>query len=52
MVELSQEVIDYIAKMTPKEYYDFCQEMSKARGLPAWTTWEEYYELLGDDSND
>jgi len=48
--KITQDLIDayqeHIAKLSPKEYYDFCQERSKARGLPAWTTWEEYYELL------
>ena len=41
-----QEYLEHIAKLSPKEYYDYCQEVSKARGLPAWTTWEEYYEIL------
>ena len=41
-----QQVLEHTSKMTPKDYYDLVQEQSKARGLPAWTTWEEYYELL------
>jgi hypothetical protein len=41
-----QEYLDYVSKLTPKEYYDHCQQISQARGLPSWTTWEEYYELL------
>ena len=41
-----QEVLEHTSKMSLKEYYDFCQEVSKARGFPAWTSWEEYYEIL------
>jgi len=41
-----QEFLEHIAKLSPKEYYDFIQEVSKARGYPAWTTWEEYYAIL------
>lgn len=38
--------IEDIAKLSPKEFYDFHQEISRQRGLPAWTTWEEYYEII------
>ena len=37
---------EQLANMSPKEYYEYCQQQSKARGLPAWTTWEQYYEIL------
>lgn len=48
MIKLSDDIIEHIAKMTPKEYYDFCQSMSKARGYPSWTTWEEYYAIIDE----
>jgi hypothetical protein len=38
--------LEEVSEMSPKDYYDYCQEMTKARGLPSWTTWEEYYEVL------
>ena len=41
-----QQVLEHTSKMTPKEYYEHCQQQSKALGLPAWTTWEQYYEIL------
>lgn len=41
-----QEFLEQVAKMSPKDYYDFIQKVSKARGFPDWTTWEEYYAIL------
>jgi hypothetical protein len=48
MIELSDDILREIANMSSKEYYDFCQSMSKARGYPAWTTWQEYYNIIDE----